>query len=480
MKKLYYLLWLAILVSSCSEDISQVGPGANQQKNLTIFFVNDQHGQLENFAKVKHIVEEEKKETNVMLVCSGDLFSGNPVVDYYSDKGHPMVDVMNEVGFDLCTIGNHEFDYGEEILKKRMNQADFGWLCANIDMKNTGIPVPDAYKTLTVGDIKVTFLGLLETNGKQNDVIPSTHPGKVKNIGFERPENVVNRYAGVKATENADVYVALTHLGRNGNSTVLGDFQLAEKFPYFDLIIGGHSHTTVDTEVNGIPIFQTNGYLRAMGKIELVIENKKVKSLNYSEIDLNQYTEENATVRAKIDAYDLEMATLLDKKVGTAAIAHSTRQLGCFYTDVLVSEMNVDIALQNAGGIRAGLDVGEITTREVYRMDPFNNDAHIYTFTVSDFTKFLKESNAGFYYSGLQITQNGDAIELRDSGGALLNANTSITLGINDYIPAVYDDYFISTPQVQPFTTAELLIKHLENRTTSVSYPDCQQYFEYQ
>jgi 2',3'-cyclic-nucleotide 2'-phosphodiesterase (5'-nucleotidase family) len=101
-----------------------------------------------------------------MVVCSGDIFSGNPVVDNHEQKGYPMIDVMNKVGFDISTIGNHEFDYGESNLKEQLLQSEFEWVCANVDMNTTGIPEPNEYKTITKNNVKVTFLGLVETNGK--------------------------------------------------------------------------------------------------------------------------------------------------------------------------------------------------------------------------------------------------------------------------------------------------------------------------
>ncbi|NQU82064.1 MAG: metallophosphoesterase, partial [Bacteroidetes bacterium] len=117
------IILLAVIFSfvSCSKD----GGGKNTPdetitKNLTIFFINDQHGQLDNFSKIKHIVDEEKQITNVIVACSGDMFSGNPVVDFYTEKGYPMIDVMNKVGFDITVLGNHEFDYGEGNLKNRV------------------------------------------------------------------------------------------------------------------------------------------------------------------------------------------------------------------------------------------------------------------------------------------------------------------------------------------------------------------------
>ena len=127
MKKAFIFLLAVFIIVSCSKDPDN---GINPEKNLTIFFVNDQHGQLENFSKIKHIVDQEKQEGNVIVACSGDIFSGNPVVDNFEAKGFPIIDAMNQVSFDISVLGNHEFDYGEQVLKDRMEQANFDWVCA--------------------------------------------------------------------------------------------------------------------------------------------------------------------------------------------------------------------------------------------------------------------------------------------------------------------------------------------------------------
>ena len=139
-----FLFAVTILITGCTKENEAI---QIETKNLTIFFVNDQHGQLNNFSKIKYIVDLEKLKTNVITVCSGDMFSGNPVVDNHPQKGSPMIDVMNRVGFDISVIGNHEFDYGESILTDRINQANFDWVCANVDMGNSSIPEPFEYKT---------------------------------------------------------------------------------------------------------------------------------------------------------------------------------------------------------------------------------------------------------------------------------------------------------------------------------------------
>jgi len=196
---LSFLFISSLLIACAKDENSVIKPIEQELKELTIFHINDQHGSLDNFSKIKYIVDQEKLETNVMLVCSGDIFSGNPVVDNYEEKGFPMIDVMNKVGFDISVIGNHEFDYGEAILKDRFQQSTFDWVCANVEMNSTGIPAPFEYKTITSNNVKVTFLGLVETNGKDNDVIPSSHPWRVQNLTFTKYQDIIANYSQVKA-----------------------------------------------------------------------------------------------------------------------------------------------------------------------------------------------------------------------------------------------------------------------------------------
>jgi 5'-nucleotidase/2',3'-cyclic phosphodiesterase and related esterases len=178
----------------------------------------------------------------VFVACSGDMFSGSPIVDNYKDaQGYPMIDVMNKTGFDVSVLGNHEFDYGPETLKDRVEQANFSWVCANVNMLNSGVPQTDAYKTIEKDGVKITFLGLVETNGKPGAVIPSTHPWKVKAFKFKKPQEVVTNYKNIKEKEKSDVVVALTHLGFSNNSA-FDDVNLANQFSFIDMVIGGHSH----------------------------------------------------------------------------------------------------------------------------------------------------------------------------------------------------------------------------------------------
>jgi len=475
-----FLIAVTILIVGCSKnnDVNQNDGIQNEAKNLTIFFVNDQHGQITNFSKIKHIVDQEKLDTNVITVCSGDIFSGNPVVDNHPQKGYPMIDVMNRVGFDISVIGNHEFDYGESILTDRINQANFDWVCANVDMENSGIPDPFEYQTISVDDIDVTFLGLVETNGSDNNTIPSTHPWRVQNLTFERPEDVIGQYSHIKSQEDSDLYVALTHLGYDASGGTLGDTQIATQYPYFDLIIGGHSHQTINSTINNIPIFQSGSYLNHLGKIELTIKDKAIESINFELINLNTYSEHDMELKAIIDDYnDLPY---LNEVIGYSHLNHQRPQVGCFYTDALKGAMNVDVTFQNTGGIRSNLNDGDITIREIFEISPFNNGTVIYDMSVAEIKNFLIGSASGFYYSGIQIERIGNDIRIEDLNNNIIPDNTILSIGTNDYIPAVYENYFPSNGNIQSLTDAETIISYLENNNSQVNYPNCSRYFRYE
>ena len=105
MKKNLLILLIAFMVFSCKKTDNVVVPNPTGAKDLTIFIINDQHGQINNFSKIKYIVDAEKQHTNVIVACGGDIFSGNPVVDYYDPKGYPMIDAMNKSGFDISVVG---------------------------------------------------------------------------------------------------------------------------------------------------------------------------------------------------------------------------------------------------------------------------------------------------------------------------------------------------------------------------------------
>ncbi|MFP4019079.1 MAG: metallophosphoesterase, partial [Bacteroidales bacterium] len=166
-----FILSLTVIIVSCSQN-------DKNEMQVAILHTNDMHASIDNMDKLAAYKQQmDKKYDHVFLVSAGDIFSGNPVVDEYEQKGYPIIDLMNKAGYNLSAIGNHEFDYGQEVLAERMEEANFPFICANIKTEGTSLPQPDPYSVLEAGGKKIFILSQIEI---WNDGQPSTHPMKLK------------------------------------------------------------------------------------------------------------------------------------------------------------------------------------------------------------------------------------------------------------------------------------------------------------
>ncbi len=152
-----------------------------------------------------------------------------------------------------------------------------------------------------------------------------------------------------------------------------------------------------------------------------------------------------------------------------------SQEVGCFFTTALKERLNVDIAIQNIGGLRSPIDQGEITALEIYQVDPFNNQSVVYNLTIAEFKRFLRESDGEIAFSGIDLTFSGADYEFRDQMGNLLGDDVTISIGMNDFIPALYEDYFsFDETDIKDFTTAEALIEYLTQTQSTVNFEGCE------
>ena len=467
-------LLLSVLFISC-ENTSKQG----KEYDLSIFFISDHHSQTDNFSKIKVIIDEARQQGDIMLVSSGDMFSGNPLVDYYPEKGYPVIDLMNHTGFDLATLGNHEFDYGQEVLQDRIDQAEFEIICANMESSSPLLQTPPPFTSISAGDLEVCFVGVIETGGKPTDVIPSTHPGMLENLSFSDASDILGSYSDLKDEQDADLLILLSHLGHNSGEDGTSDYSVARDFPFFDAIIGGHSHSIQDTTINGVHIYQSGAYLDYLGKASFRIKDGKIISEEFELIDLNEFEKTDEEMEALIEDYNNNPAFY--EVIGTNAVSLTrNRTAGCYYTDALRGYLDADMAIQNPGGIRAGLDEGDISILEIYRIDPFNNMLLEYEMEVSEIKSFLKGSGAAFYYSGVIIeTGPSGAVVIKDPAGTVYSDDHILSLAINDYIPAVYEEYFGEPSHTFDMTTADAIISYTRGLEEPLSYDSCKRYFRY-
>ena len=243
-----------------------------QETTLVIYSTNDMHGNLYPFAKIaKYLKSEKDKHPHTLVVSGGDMFTGNPIVDQYPLRGFPMIEVMNQTGYQFAVLGNHEFDYGQKVLSECIQKANFEMICANVKADSAIIDQPKPYTFTEIDGIRICILGLVETTKKfQGSPIPSVHPERLKGLSFTSPLETALQYKHLR--QECDLFVGLFHTGYET------DKEIAKAMPELDVIIGGHSHTRIPSSrlTNGVLITQANEHLKYIGKTTLTLKDKKV------------------------------------------------------------------------------------------------------------------------------------------------------------------------------------------------------------
>mgnify|MGYP006278980181 FL=1 len=458
----------------------KAGGEDNSTNQIVILHTNDMHGKIDNFAKLAAQVKKAEKEYgsgNVFVMSAGDMFSGDAVVDQYdiisgqeNKKGYPMIDLMNQVAYDITVIGNHEFDYGQATLNKRIEQAEFPTVCANLDTSQAELKQPAPYKILeTKQGVKIGVLGLIQVD---ENGIPATHPDKVSSIDFLDEFATAQEYSDL--AEQSDVVVALSHLG-NGK-----DKQLAQEMNVLDVIIGGHSHTVIANPetTNGVLITQAGGDGKYVGKIVITLKNEQITKREAELVNLNEVTETDAEVQSQVDDYNAEKKEVFNTAIATALNPIDGKQeLGSLMTDAVTAEYNLDFAFQNNGGIRVSSLEGEITIGDVYELDPFGNQVVKFELTTAEIKSLIeysyqKDGGIDLQVSGLKYTvQVNDlgaitGVKLTDYQGQSLDANQTYTVGLNSYIASSYQFEHEDEGTSLQITSANTLINYLKEQNT--------------
>lgn len=261
---------------------------AQNENKLVILHTNDTHSQIEPFgeqagdnkgkaglARRATLIKEIRKQyPNVLLLDAGDFIQGTPYFNMFG--GELEVKSMNQLGYDVVTLGNHEFDNGVEFLSKMLQNAKFDIVSANYDVSNTVLK--NQIKPYVIKNINGIKVGIIGLNVRPNGLISDKN---FEGIRFLNPIDEVNRYAKIlKEDEKVDLVIALSHLGYQSDSQ-FSDKKVAAGSRNVDIIIGGHSHTYLPEPVevknmDGQPVMITQSGSKGMnvGKLIFEISNK--------------------------------------------------------------------------------------------------------------------------------------------------------------------------------------------------------------
>ncbi len=466
--------------ASRGESSATIKPAWPAESRIVIFHSNDVHGKIDNFAKVAAILDaERKKGGSVFYFSAGDNFTGNPVVDQYEPPGEPMIELLGRLGLDVLCLGNHEFDYGLEAVRKLISR--FTTVTANIVAGPGVLPGLRPSTVLTAKDgTRLAVFGLIQIEPGNN--LPSTHPDKVKGLRFSDPLAKALEMKALRAP--GTVLIALTHLGHDV------DLMLAERMPEIDVIIGGHSHTRVDPAetVNGVLVAQSGSDNRFLGRIDLKLENGRLVEKKGSLIDLGQERREDAGVKALIDSFQRNPALL--RVIARSPIEITGRDaLGCLITDAMRRAHGLDFAFQNNGGIRVPRLPREITLKDVYTMDPFGNQTVAIVMTPEEIrglirSSFEKRHEIDLQVSGMSYVVRTDIarevreIVLRSPDGSPLPEGRTYKVGMSSYVASSYDFAHADPGRSLQTTTADDLIAFLRGGADLGVYREARRAFQ--
>lgn len=380
---------------------------ATMAGKTVILHTNDVHGAVEGYAYIAQLkADYEAKGAEVILVDAGDYSQGEV---YVSDtKGLDAVEMMNATGYNVVSLGNHEFDYGFAQLKDNMSKAKFKVLCADV-FNADGTPIFDAnYTYTTKSGVKIGFFGMEtpETQTKAN-------PALIKGLTFATDDAFTKAAADqVKALKDDDIVICVSHLGVDAESKPYRSTDLYAAVKGIDFIIDAHSHTVMMKGENGEPIQSTGTKFANIGVIVIDDASKKIESNSLYEI--KEDTAKDATVAAAaqkiIDRIDKEYGAVFAKskvELNGAKAPNGNRDSetnnGDLITDAMLWKvmqnkegLTVDadhvVAITNGGGIRDYIKVGDVTKKDIKTVLPFGNTVAVIYVTGAELLEALEAS----------------------------------------------------------------------------------------
>lgn len=470
MKKWRSLLLCTVFVLSLVLSLGNVSLAAQAPAVIEIFHTNDVHGAaveaagkdgtLTNmgFARLKAYMDAQPADGKLLL-DAGDILQGLPFATV--PQGDTMAQLVQAMGYQAVAPGNHDFDYGAQRLMDLQKKYNLPLLSANLT--KGGGPLFPGSQVFEVGGIKVGVFGLTTP-----ETAYKTNPNNVVGLSFGSSEEVL---AAAKAAvtelrekKGAQVVVALTHLGSEEWAQPSAR-QLATAVPGIDLIIDGHSHSTLDggIKVGNTVITSTGDSLKNLGVVKITVAADKTITIVPSLVSAAQLTkvEPDPTIAALCKSLGDGLAPELSKVVATAPVPldgqrehvrGGSTNLGRLIAHAMMDETKADVAIINGGSIRTSIPQGPVTKGDLVAVLPFGNIAVTVQVPGSAIRRTLEDAmvaqeGAFPQFAGMTVTAtvqektNGEGgvytqyipstIEI---GGKPLDESKTYTVAINDYM----------------------------------------------
>lgn len=425
---------------------------------IRILYINDFHGFAEPYIPLgsKEMLggigylaakaDALRKEKPALLLSAGDMIQCNNWANLF--QGESVIELMNAMKFDVMVLGNHEFDFGQEVLKKRISEARFPVLGANV----RGLDKLKPFIIRNISGVRIAIIGVVT-----EDTPETTHPRNVAGLKFEPPAETVEKYVK-ELKQKADIIIVLSHIGYSA------DRMLAEKVGGIDVIVGGHSHTKIERQVTvgKTVVVQAWEHGKALGVLDLTVKDGKITGFegHLEEIRPVRGAEDRAAL-AIVEKYKQKVDAMLNEKVGETEVdldgenvRRKETNLGNLVADVMRQVSEADMAIVNSGAIRTSIKKGEIRVKDIYSVLPFNNYIVAIRLTGKQIREALEhgvsaiEEGSGRFpqVSGLSFTyspseKEGSRVKEILIAGKPLEPEKEYTVATNDFLAAGGDGY---------------------------------------
>jgi len=438
---------------------------------LRIIGTNDFHGALEprpdangvrrgGAAYVAAAIDRARKECapacETLLLDGGDIFQGTPASNL--SFGRPVVDYYNRMGYAAAALGNHEFDWGIDTIRARMRQAKFGILGANVRYTDGRDVMWIRNDTIvTRGSTRIGIIGVSTVSTPT-----TTRAGNVVGLRFDDPAPIVDSIGRALRKRGADLVVVVAHAGafcgRDPGATCDGEIiDLARKVTAkVDAIVSGHSHSLVNTVVNGIPIVQARSSGRAIDVLDIPLGAAAGEAPRR---DVRELAADTIKPLASIDSIVQRavsrVASLVNRHVAKIPVTLARQgpqyPLGNLIADAQRWAGKGDIAIMNNGGIRTELRAGDATYGSLFEIQPFGNTLYSLTMTGAQLRGLLEamlsRSPVNDHVSGLTIrydpsrAKGSRLVSATMADGVPLSESRSYNVILNDFLATGGEGY---------------------------------------
>ena len=399
---------VALAAIACSNrTTAPASSGTKASYPIVILYDNDVHWSVDGYAKMAALKAEKQAETPyVTLVSAGDYVQGGSMGA--ASKGGYIITIMNAVGYDYVTLGNHEFDYAIPRLKELTGDLTATVLCCNLVDLKAGKRMYKAYEIVDYGGTKVAFIGAATPysfNSSTPAYFQNDKGNYVYSLCAETYYDMFQNYVNDARNQGADYVVALTHLGDDVSYDPINSQELARRTSGIDVILDGHSHSLVperiltNKEGRKVLYSQTAAHFENLGVMTILPDG----SIQLALVPTESYQKVDPRVKAVTDSLRAEYAKLGARRIGSSEVMlpaknadgdwlvrNGETSLGDFCADAFRLILSTDIGVCGGGSIRANLPAGDLRFDDIFNVFPFNNTTSIASLTGQEVLDMLE------------------------------------------------------------------------------------------